>query len=489
MAASDSPSKAQKIGLWLGPVAGLSVALALPSQYGSMTDPVLLGQASAATACLAVWMAIWWLTEAIEIYATALLPLVVLPLFGGLAIRDVAAPYAHEIIFLFLGGFSISLAMEASGLHRRIAIRMIAWFGNRPSQLVAGFMLTTAFLSMWISNTATALMLLPIALSLSGEDEQSQKLQVPLLLAIAYSASIGGVATIIGTPPNAFLVSYASDHLNVTLGFVDWMQVGVPVSLLMLFICWFVLTRWLFPLKDLKLPTKQFDRIKSTLGLPSRMERWVLLVFVMTVVLWVTRTWIQDWRWGDGYPFAGLSDPLIAMMAALMLFAVPVTRDQPRFALRWSHMQRMPWGILLLFGGGLSLARAIDSTGLGIYIGSLVSAADYLPSVLILILIVVLVVFLTELTSNTATTASLVPVFAIVAPSLGFDPLALATAVAISASFAFMLPVATPPNAVVFGSGKIQASEMARAGFWLNIIGIFIVTLASYLLIMPLLGV
>ncbi|MCB1044280.1 MAG: SLC13/DASS family transporter [Acidobacteria bacterium] len=470
-------TKKQNWGLALGPVLGLLAAALVPDHYVFEGSTFELGRASAVTACLAVWMAVWWFTEAIEIFATALLPLIVLPLGGGAKISEISAPYAHEIIFLFFGGFALSLAMERCGLHRRIAVRMIAWFGSQPSRLIAGFMCATAFLSMWISNTATALMLLPIALSLSSDDD-SAPLQVPLLLSIAYAASIGGVATIIGTPPNTFLVSFVRDQMGVDIGFVDWMLFGVPLSLVMLLLTWWLLTRVIHPI-DRSVPIS----VPVTSGSATTMQRWVMVVFVATVLLWVSRKWIQSWVVGGGQPFSGISDAGIAMTAAMALFAVPM--GMGKFALDWETMRRMPWGILILFGGGLSLARAMDAYGVASYLGSLMSGLSFLPGWLVLLLVIVLVVFLTELTSNTATTAALVPIFAAIAPNLNMDSLVVAIAVAISASYAFMLPVATPPNAIVFSSGRLTMQQMARAGLYLNLFGIAAIYVCMYWVVTP----
>lgn len=485
----DFKKYARLWGLVAGPLLGLLTFAWVPQSFMGHQGQVTLEPAAAVASGLAVWMAIWWLTEAVEIFITALLPLVVLPLAAGMAMKEVAAPYAHEIIYLFFGGFCLSLAMERTGLHRRIAVRMIAWFGTNPKRLIAGFMLTTAFLSMWISNTATALMLLPIALSLSDADENGGGFQVPLLLAIAYGASIGGVATIVGTPPNTFLVSYARDHLQMDIGFADWMIVGVPLSLVMLSAAWWLLTRGSFCTGDGGMQAVRIDEIKAQLGKPTPAELWVASIFVLTVISWVARKWLQSLVLGNFRPFAGLTDAGVAMLAAMALFCVPVERRTFQAALDWATMKRMPWGILVLFGGGLSLAQAIDHTGVGAFLGSLVSSTAGLPGFVVLIAAVVLVIFLTELTSNTATTATLVPIFAAIAPGLGFAPFGLAAPVAISASFAFMLPVATPPNAIVFASGKLSIPVMARAGWRLNWMGVAVIPILSYAILFPAFGI
>jgi sodium-dependent dicarboxylate transporter 2/3/5 len=453
-------------------------------------------------------MAAWWFTEAIPVYATALLPLVLLPLLRATTMKAAAAPYAHELIFLFMGGFLLALAMERWGLHRRVALAALRVAGDRPINVVGAFMAVSAGLSMWVSNTATAIMMLPVALSVIGLVSQSSapletgedagppdaavgSFGVALLLGIAYAASIGGVATPIGTPPNLFLLSYVDAHLDREISFVRWMALAVPLVAVFLPIAWLLLTRVLHPVRLPRIEGSSalVGRALRELGPMSRGERIVLGVFLLTAGLWITRPLLGGIELAGIQPLAGLTDAGIAMLAALLLFVAPIDWRAGTFALDWDTAVKLPWGILILFGGGLSLAAAIQQNGVAELIGSQVSGFGDVPSWIVVLAVVTTILFLTELTSNTATTAALVPVLATVAPGLGFDPLLLAVPAAISASCAFMLPVATPPNAVVFGSGLVRIPEMVRAGFWLNLTGIALVTAFTYAVAMPVLGV
>lgn len=497
-----------RVGLVAGPLAGAALAALLPDAAGP--DAPGLDPAGRATAAVAVWMAIWWISEAIEVYATALLPLVLLPLLGARTMHEAAAPYAHPLIFLFLGGFLLALAMERWGLHRRLALLALNLVGERPARLVGGFMAVTAGLSMWVSNSATAVMMLPVAVSVielaerggaSGRDPSqsgagadpptpaARNFALCLLLGVAYGASIGGIATPIGTPPNLFLLSFVQDHLGREISFVRWMGVGLSLVALFLPLAWWLLTRVLYPVADDPIEGGgRFARASlAALGPMSRGERITLAVFLLAAGLWLTRPWLSALEVAGVRPLAGLTDPGIAMLAALLLFLAPVDRRRRVFALRWETTLRLPWGVLLLFGGGLSLAGAIRDNGIGELIGGQATALAGLPSVLVVAGVVAVILFLTELTSNTATTATLIPILAAVAPGLGLDPLLLLVPAALAASCAFMLPVATPPNAVVFGSGRVTIPEMSRAGIWLNLLGIGIVTLVTYAVAAPLL--
>lgn len=462
------------------------------------------GPAGRATAAVAVWMAVWWLTEAIPLYATAFLPLVAFPLLGARTLRDAAEPYAHPLIFLFLGGFLIAIAMKRWGLHRRLALGALRFAGDRPASMVGGFMAVTALLSMWVSNSATAVMMLPVAVSaielvsdrLGCRPDPTdpscpvRPFALALLLGVAYAASIGGIGTPIGTPPNLFLLSFLDDRLGREIGFVRWMGVGIPLVAVFLPIAWWLLTARLFPAGFERVAggRQLVERQLAGLGPMSRGERVTLAVFGLAVVLWVGRPLLQEISLGGHRPLAGLSDAGVAMLAALLLFVVPVERRQGTFALDAAAAEQVPWGVLILFGGGLSLAAAMDANGVGELLASRVEAFVGLPSLLVVLAVVIGMIFLTELTSNTATAATLVPVLAGLAPGLGLDPMLLAVPAAIAASCAFMLPVATPPNAVVFGSGLVPVAAMGRAGFWLNWIGVVLVTGLTYAVAMPLLG-
>ena len=481
-----------------GPVIALVVYNVLPETYVSDGGVVVFSHAGRATTALAVWMALWWLTEAIDIPATALLPLVVLPFVGASAIRDVAAPYAHDLIFLFLGGFILSMAMQRWELHRRIALLTLSIVGTNPQRIVAGFMITTAGLSMWLSNTATAIMMLPIALSVIGmvserldgaRSGEIHRLAVCLMLGIAYAASIGGVGTIIGSPPNLFLVSYIRDTLGRDISFAQWMAMGLPLVIVFLPVTWWVLTRMLFPIPSSSIGGSEAIR-QGYAALPEMgwAERATAVVFGLAAIGWIGRAWLISVEIGGVRIFAGLTDAGISMAAALSLFVIPARTDAGGPVMRWRDLNAMPWGILLLFGGGMSLAAAIQANGVAEFLGHQATAWQGIPSWLLIILVTTLVIFLTELTSNTATAATFIPILGGSALGLGVHPYLLIVPAALAASWAFMLPVATPPNAIVFGSGYITVADMRRAGLWLNLGGIALLTVVRYFVALPLLG-
>lgn len=496
---------AQRIGLAAGPIVAVLVYGLLPVAY---LDPdgvsVPFSAAGRATAAVAAWMAVWWLSEAIDVYATALLPLVALPLLGARTMRETAAPYAHELIFLFLGGFLLALAMERWGLHRRIALVALRIVGSRSTYMVAGFMAVTAVLSMWVSNTATAIMMLPVAISVIDLVEGHRAAATPgasaaarprnfalaLLLGVAYAASIGGLATPIGTPPNLFLLSFARSELGVDISFARWMRFALPLVALLLPLTWLLLTRFLFPPELERIPggSGMIRRSLAELGPMQPAERRVLTVFAAASALWITRPFLVELEFAGARPAAGLTDAGVAMLAALVLFVAPAGSRPPRFVLDWETARKVPWGILILFGGGLSLAAAISANGVGEFLAARVATWADVEPLLLLVCIVTLVVFLTELTSNTATSAALIPLLAGLAPGLGMNPLLLIVPAALSASCAFMLPVATPPNAIVFGSGLITVPQMVRAGFWLNWICVAAIAAYSYACVLPQLG-
>ncbi|MGH0028559.1 MAG: SLC13 family permease [Myxococcota bacterium] len=472
----------RRLGRYAGPLLALGVYGAFPESYVSAQgDLVPLTDACRATAAVGVWMAVWWMTEAIPLYATALLPLAMFPLTGAADLEAAATPYAHELIYLFMGGFVLALSMQRWGLDRRISLHTLRWAGTRPTRIVAAFMGVTATLSMWVSNTATAVMMLPIALGVIGLVERRSEgsaFAPCLLLGLAYAASIGGVGTIIGTPPNLFLVSYVKSHLGIEIGFARWMLVGLPVVALFLPLAWLVLTRVLHPprVASVEGGAEHIRELLAGLGAMKRGEWITLCVFSVTAFAWLTRPWLTAWRWGDLQPLAGLSDPGIAILAALSLFLIPAEREPRVFTMDWETANRLPWGLLILFGGGLSLSAAIRANGLGEFLGHSIHFLHGVPAVWIVGGAVALMIFLTEITSNTATAATLIPIFASLAPGLGVEPLALIVPVTIAASCAFMLPVATPPNAVVFGSGHLGIGQMCRAGVWLNLLGILLIT-------------
>lgn len=486
MADHDAPGHLREyIGLAAG-IVGFLVILWLPS-------PAQLSPEGQRVAAVAVLMAIWWMTEAIPLAATSLLPVPLFPLLGVMPVGDATAPFAHELIFLFLGGFLIALAMQRWDLHRRIALGVVAAVGFAPRRLVLGFMLATAFLSMWISNTATAVMMLPIGIAiLALVDPDDGPLGTALMLGIAYAASIGGVATIIGTPPNAIFAAASSQILDRPIGFTEWMVVGLPLAAIMLVLTWFLLVRFLHPLPASEresAPGKaspaeaHVQAERRALGSPGRGGWIVGSVFVLTALGWLVREpkqfgafdvpGLQSW-------FPMISDSVIAMTGALLLFLIPVSLRRRTFALNWEWARKVPWHVLILFGGGLSLAAGFEASGLAEWIGTRVTALEAFPFVVLLACVVGLFVLLTELTSNTATATMGMPILAGVAMGIGANPLVLMAAAAMGSSMAFMLPVATPPNAIVFGSGRITIPQMTRAGIWLNLLSITLVTATGY---------
>jgi sodium-dependent dicarboxylate transporter 2/3/5 len=485
----------------------------LPEEYRSGSGPqIVFTTAGRATLAVMSWMAVWWLTEAVDISVTALLPLVLFPALGVATIEDAARPYAHPLIFLFMGGFILALSMQRWGLDRRIALQTLRIVGPEPTRMIGGFMLVTASLSMFVSNTATAAMMLPIGLSviaLSRDEDSAAGASRPgsserhfalaLLLGIAYSASVGGMATIIGTPPNALLVGFARDSIaeahRQDISFARWLAVGLPLVLVFLPVVWFLLTRVMFPVRlaVIRGGAAFFKERLAEIGPPGRGEITTLAVFACTALAWVTRPLLARLSWSGGeetiHPFARLSDAGIAMTGALLLFVLPVNRAGRRFAMDWKTAQHLPWGILILFGGGLSLAARVQEHGVAEFIGSLVAGLPELPDGLLVASVALLVIFLTELTSNTATTATMLPILAALAPGLGVDPYLLIVPAALAASCAFMMPVATPPNAIIFGSGMVTIPQMCRAGFWLNLIGVLLITVLTLLVVRPVLGV
>lgn len=450
---------------WLGGPAVLLLTLLVPPPEGLSLE----GWRTAGAGGL---MALFWITEAIPIPATALLPLVLFPALGLGDIRQSAAPFANPIIFLFLGGFIIALGMQRWNLHRRIAIGLVGLIGTRPGSIVAGFLLASALISMWVSNTATALMMLPIALSVTqllpdtlAQTRGARDFGAALLLAVAYGATTGGMATLIGTPPNALLAAYVTEVYGVAIGFGQWMLLGVPVTMVTLPIVYFVLTRIMFTLDGEQLPgvAGMIAAEKAAQGRMSRGEWTVAVVFILTALGWVFQPLIAR-----AMPL--MADTTIAMSGALLLFMIPVNLRRGEFAMRWEDTHGIPWGVLLLFGGGLSLAGNIERHGLATYLGGLAGSLDALPLVIILCAVAFGILMLTELTSNTATAATFLPIAAALALSLGQNPLLFMIPVALAANCSYMLPVGTPPNAIVYGSGLITLPQMARAGLLLNLL-------------------
>ena len=462
---------------------GLGVALAL--LVLAVPAPEGLSIEGQRTAAIFLLMGAWWATEAVPVAVTALVPLALFPLLGIVDIQNAADPYANKTIYLFFGGFLMATAIQKWDLHKRIALFVLQNAGSNGASLIFGFMLTAALISMWVMNTATTIMLLPIGLAVITvvkstvkylSDEEIEAFQLALLLGIAYGATIGGMSTLIGTGPNGMLAAFMADNYNLDISFVDWMKVGVPLSAVMLPCSWLILTKVIFKVNfETSSETKELlSSMKEELGELKGPELKVLIIFFITALAWMFRTVLDNFSFLNG-----LSDAGIAMVSALFLFLVPSgNRDKKGPLLEWKDAQEnVPWGLLVLFGGGLSLANAVQATGLAIWMGSLIPQGVSLA--LIVILVVALIIFLTELTSNMATTATFLPVVAAIALQSNFDPLLVTAAVALAASCAFMLPVATPPNAIVFGSGLIRVPQMAKAGFLINILGITVVSLVA----------
>lgn len=472
-------------------------------------------------ATIATLMAIWWMTEAIPLSATALLPIVLIPMLTERTVGEATAPYASSIVFLFLGGFLIAIAMEKWNLHRRIALLTLARVGVEPKRIVLGMMLATGFLSMWVSNTATTLMMLPIGLSVlalvaerSGEslkaaapghdpaghahdhhraghvdfifDENIKRFGTCLLLAIAWSASMGGLGTLLGSPPNAIVAGYAADELGRTIGFLEWMMLGVPLAFAFILVGWVLMTRVLYRFKVAEIPggKEMIDDEIHKLGPLSQGEKMVMLVFGSAAFLWVVPGVLANLPWvGERLgPFGELNDTAIAVAAGIAMFILPA-RGRREMVLSWQDAEDgLPWGVLLLFGGGLSLAGAVAGTGLDSWFGEQITGLQVLPIVLLVAAVATIVLFLTEVTSNTATAATFIPVLGGVAVGIGADPMTLLIPAAFAATCAFMLPVGTPPNAIVFGTGAVTIAQMARGGVILNLIGVVLITTFCYLI-------
>lgn len=444
--------------------------------------PEGLSPQGVAVLAVTFWIALWWMTEAIPISVTALLPIVLFPLTSSLDLKTTAASYGHKYIFLYLGGFILAIAIERWNLHKRIAIVIISLVGASINRIFLGFMLATAFMSMWISNTATSVMMLPIALAIVTQLGSNTQISATektyfakgLMLAIAYSASVGGIASLIGTPTNLVFAGVVDEIYGVNIGFFQWFKFGFPVACILLAISWIYLTRIAFPLKLRQFPggANEIKRLRNDLGRMSYEEKVVLTVFVCTAILWVLRAYLQRF-------IPALDDSIIAIVAAISLFALPAHRGTERARiLNWDEAVKLPWGVILLFGGGISIAAAFQSSGLALWIGGRLTLLENLPIFLLLLVLIAMVNFLTEITSNLATTAMLLPILAGLALTIDVHPFVIMVGATVAASCAFMLPVATPPNAVVFGSGYLSIKDMMKTGIWMNLISIILLTLA-----------
>jgi len=434
-------------------------------------------------------MATWWSTEAIPVAATAFIPLVSFPLLQVMPVKAVAQSYAHPTIFLFLGAFLLALSVERWGLHRRIALSVLVRTGTDGRKLILGFMVAGALLSMWMTNTSTAMMLLPIATSVAAmvieksigvSIDEKKTFQVALLLALAYATTIGGMSTIIGTPPNVLLAGFIEETYGIQIAFFDWMLIGLPLALVLLPLGWIVLTRVAFRVNLPASPevASVINSMREEVGEMKTPEHRVGLLFITVVLLWMARKWLSDVS-----GLEGLSDAGIVMAAALLLFVIPSSNGSADRLMQWDEVTRLPWGVLILFGGGLALAAQVSGSGLSVWLGESLLPVAGVGTFVLVAAAAGLVVFLTELTSNLATAATFLPVVAAIAAQSGIEPLVLCVPITLAASCAFMLPVATPPNAIVFSSGALTIPQMIRAGILMNLIAMTTLTLLAVILV------
>lgn len=458
----------RKFGLFLGPLA-FAMILFLPDLIPGkdLANPVI---------AVAAWMVIWWITETVSISVTSLLPLLLFPLLKVMPMADVGANYGSPIVFLFFGGFILALALEKVDLHKRIALTIIKITGTTPNKVVLGFMIATAVLSMWISNTASTVVMLPIALSVislliddeDGFTKGDQSFALSVMLGIAFSANAGGIATVIGTPPNSVLIGLLENEYNIEISFLKWMTLGLPFSMILVGICYLVLVKWMFPNNQLQFKASRevIQGELKKLGPTSGKEKMVLAIFGVTIFLWIFRTLINQ-----AIPGLGLSDTMISMFGAIAVFSIPYNLKKGDFIITWRDTKRLAWGILVLFGGGLALARGMSVSGIVDTVAGAIAASEF-SIIITASLLIFLMLFMTELMSNVALVAVLAPVVAGIAIGLDIPMLYLLIPVTIASSCAFMLPMATPPNAIVFASGYIKVHQMARVGFILNLISV-----------------
>ncbi|MBQ4913052.1 SLC13/DASS family transporter [Maribacter sp. MMG018] len=477
-------SKTKRLGLFLGPFSFILILL--------FFHPEGLSKEANAVLASTVWIAIWWITEAIPIAVTALLPLVLFPLSGGLDLSTTSSSFGHKYVFLYMGGFIIAITIEKWNLHKRIALNIIHFIGADIRKIILGFMVATAFLSMWISNTATSVMMLPIGLAIVKQlkdnpetiADENLLFGKSLMLSIAYSASIGGMATLIGTPPNLVLAGVILDTYGYEITFMQWFMFGLPISIILIFICWKYLTRYAFTFKQAEFPggKAEISRLKNQLGKISYEEKLIGVVFGATAFCWITRSFLLQ------KILPGLDDTIIAIFFAILMFLIP-SKNKREPLLKWNEAVKLPWGIILLFGGGMALAKGFDVSGLAVWVGSQMTSLSGLPILFLVLILIASVNFLTEITSNLATTAMLLPVLAPMALSIDVHPFVLMVGAAVAASCAFMLPVATPPNAVVFGSGYLRIPDMVKKGLLMNVVSILVLTLFVYFVLPELWGI
>jgi len=449
--------------------------------------PESLSPEGIAVLATTLWVAIWWIFEVVPIAVTAMLPIILFPITGAMELSITTAAFGHKYVFLYIGGFTIAIAIEKWNLHKRIALTVINIIGTSVNRIILGFMLATAFLSMWISNTATTVMMLPIGMAIISQlkdnpetkEDENATFGKALMLAIAYSASIGGIATLIGTPPNLIFAGILEEQYNIEMTFSKWIIYGLPISILLLFICWKYLTNVAFKFKQKDFPggKSEIKRLLTSLGKISYEEKTVLIVFCVTAFLWMTRSFLISKL------IPAIDDTIIAMASATILFLLPTKNKKESKIINWESAVKLPWGILLLFGGGLALAEGFKTSGLAEWIGTQVTQFEQLPLFALLFVLILAVNFLTEITSNLATTAMLLPIIAPIALVLNVHPFTLMVGITVAASCAFMLPVATPPNAIVFGSGYLKIPDMMRTGILMNLISIILITIITYYLL------
>ncbi len=472
----------KNIAIALGPILFLLLELFLPD---SIPKP------AKATIASIVWIAVWWVTEAVPIAMTSILPMLLFPLTGVMDLRTTSVPYANPLIYLFLGGFILALAMEKWNLHKRIALNIIKLIGVKKRQLILGFIVATGFLSMWISNTATTVMMLPIALSIikqsktikdndsDVETPEDTRFAKALILSLPYAASIGGMATLVGTPTNLIFADAVKRFYNIEIAFDQWLYIGFPIAVLLLFVCWLHLTRNVFKISNVDtLGEKNIiqDELHK-LGKITTEEKWVLTVFCVISFAWITRRFLIT-------PFfPAVNDTIIVLIGAMLLFVIPSTSKKEERLIDWSTTLKLPWGVLLLFGGAFAIAAAFQESGLTILIGEQLGALNGVPFFALLFVIILVVNFMTEVTLNMAMCTLMMPILATLAIALDVHPYGLMVGTCIAASCAFMLPIATAPNAVVFGSGAIKIKDMIRAGFMLNVISVIVIAVSIYVLL------
>lgn len=469
----------KSVGFWLGLISFIFILI--------IQNPIGLSTEGRLTLAVFSLMGIWWAFEALPLQVTALMPLVLFPLLGVVEIGVISKEYMNKVQFLFAGGFIIAIAIQKWGLHKRVALNILRLSGLNANGIVASFMLASALLSMWVMNTSTAIMLLPVAISVIKvitdtvkeiDDNQSYNFQLCLLLGIAYSASLGGIATPIGTSPNGVLIQFAGDNFNKDIGFANWIAFGLPVTIILGPLVWYLLTKYIYPVNfKASINAKaELETMLSELGAMTNEEKKVVIVFTFTAFCWIFRQVLDD--------LPGLSlldDSVIAMIGGLSLFFIN-RKDKKEKLLEWEDAQNgFPWGLIFLFGGGMALAYVVNDSGLALWLASLIPSQTYF--FIVLFIVITMVILLTELTSNLTTTVTFLPVVASVGLNLGIDPMLLILPLTLSASCAFMLPVATPPNSIVYASGLIPIQKMVKAGIIINLLSIIFLFVLAYFFI------